>query len=481
MRNRRYPIRVRTRAAALVVLATLALAASPVSAAGASAVSDDEWFTSPTGQADYAQSAELAYEFLDERVDEYCSADGLCLPRSYQGGYFTTPTSDFTASFVYDDALIVMAYVARSNPEDIRRARAIGDALLFLQENDPAGDGRTRASYEPASLRDGRVEIGGAGTFTGNQAWAGMALARLYAVTGEQKYLDGAVRLGEWIQANTSDITRPPFGYTGGHDADGAPATFKSTEHNIDVTAFFAQLDQVTGDRVWLERASVAADFVAAMQQPDGHLATGTQPDGASVNGSPIPEDPQTWSFLATGEDRYDAALDWAIAELPSGDGPYRGTSFSDADRSKVWFEGNGHLALALRMRDAPGDEARVDDLLASVELAQRQAPNGDGKGIVAASSDGLETGFDDRYYASLHTGATAWYLLAITGLNPFVLADGASDVGATPEASAPTADPPATEGSDEAIAPWLLPVVAVGALALAAGTGILLLRRRRR
>jgi hypothetical protein len=50
------------------------------------------------------------------------------------------------------------------------------------------------------------------------------------------------------------------------------------------------------------------------------------------------------------------------------------------------------------------------------------QAPNADGKGIVSASSDGLDTGFGDLYYASLHTGATAWYLLAATGTNPFVL-----------------------------------------------------------
>jgi len=52
----------------------------------------------------------------------------------------------------------------------------------------------------------------------------------------------------------------------------------------------------------------------------------------------------------------------------------------------------------------------------------QRDAPNGDGKGIVATSTDGLDSGFGDLYYASLHTGTTAWYLLAAVGDNPFRL-----------------------------------------------------------
>jgi hypothetical protein len=45
-----------------------------------------------------------------------------------------------------------------------------------------------------------------------------------------------------------------------------------------------------------------------------------------------------------------------------------------------------------------------------------------DGKGIVSASSDGLDTGFGDLYYAALHLGATAWYLLAAHVTNPFTL-----------------------------------------------------------
>lgn len=415
------------------ISAVAALVAAVVLLGAAPAISDSRAPRAETGTdvtADPAASVALAYEFLDARVDEFCDGAGHCLPRSYQGGFFTTPTWDFTPSFVYDDALVVIAYTARGLPDDLRRARAIGDTLLFVQEEDPIGDGRTRASYEPHGIRQGRVEITGPGSFTGNQAWVGMALARLFHATGEQRYLDGALRTANWIQDNTADMTRAPYGYTGGQTDTGASLEWKSTEHNTDVAGFFAQLAQLTGDAVWAQRSAVAAGFVAAMQSADGHVDTGTLLDGSTVNTRPVPLDAQTWSALGTGDARYGAALDWTLGHLMATDGPYRGPSISDVDVSKAWFEGSGHLALALRLRDAAGDAAQADELLADIRLAQRDAVNGDGKGIVATSTDGLDSGFGDLYYASLHTGTTAWYLLAAAADNPFALPAAAASSG---------------------------------------------------
>ncbi|MGJ0390416.1 hypothetical protein [Microbacterium sp. CGR1] len=402
-----------------------ALVAAALVAGAASAASGDSVPDDPAAGAapDPTLSVALAYEFLDARVDQFCDGDGHCLPRSYEGGFFTDlPTWDFTPSFVYDDALVVIAYTARGLPDDIRRAQAIGDTLLFVQDEDPIGDGRVRTSYEPHGIRQGRVEITGPGTFTGNQAWVGMALTRLFHATGEQRYLDGAVRIAQWIQTNTADMVRAPYGYTGGQLEDGTSLVWKSTEHNSDIAGFFTQLAALTGDPVWADRAAVATDFVAAMQSADGHVDTGTLLDGSTVNTHPVPLDSQTWTSLATGDARYDTALDWTLANLIATDGQYQGPSISDTDVSKVWFEGSGHLALALKLRGAAGDADRAEALLDSIRLGQRDAANGDGKGIVATSTDGLDSGFGDLYYASLHTGATAWYLLAAAGDNPFSL-----------------------------------------------------------
>ncbi|WP_449407433.1 hypothetical protein [Microbacterium maritypicum] len=407
----------------LVVAALVAAAVVAGAATASGAVTPADEPAPAADPSDPATSVALAYEFLDARVDEFCDGAGHCLPRSYQGGFFTDlPTWDFTPSFVYDDALVVIAYTARGLPDDLRRARAVADTLLFVQENDPTGDGRVRTSYEPHGIRQGRVEITGPGTFTGNQAWVGMALARLFHATGEQKYLDGALDIAQWIQTNTADMTRAPYGYTGGQLEDGTSLVWKSTEHNSDIAGFFGQLAQLTGDTVWADRAATAAAFVAAMQAPDGHVDTGTLLDGSTTNVYPVPLDAQTWSSLATGDPRYGAALDWTLANLVAIDGPHHGPSISHVDVSKVWFEGSGHLALALKLRDGAGDAAEAEALLESIRLAQREAVNGDGKGIVATSTDGLDSGFGDLYYASLHTGTTAWYLLAAIGDNPFTL-----------------------------------------------------------
>jgi hypothetical protein len=403
----------------VLVAATVFAGAVPAVSAGVTSADDP---TPTVNVLDPEQSVALAYEFLDARVDEFCDGAGHCLPRSYQGGFFTTPSWDFTPSFVYDDALVVIAYTSRGLPADLRRAQAIGDTLLFVQAEDPIGDGRVRTSYEPHGIRQGRVEITGPGTFTGNQAWVGMALARLFHATGETRYLDGALRIAEWIQTNTADMIRAPYGYTGGQVDDGTSLTWKSTEHNSDISGFFTQLAHLTGDAVWADRAAVAAGFVAAMQSADGHVDTGTGLDGSTINTRPVPLDAQTWSYLGTGDPRYGAALDWTLANLIANDGPYTGPSISDTDVSKVWFEGAGNLALGLRLRDGQGDADRAETLLDSIRLVQRDAASGDGKGIVATSTDGLDSGFGDLYYASLHTGATAWYLLAEAGDNPFRL-----------------------------------------------------------
>ncbi|MEU6850388.1 Tat pathway signal sequence domain protein [Actinacidiphila alni] len=372
-----------------------------------------------------AASVSRAFAFLDAKFDEYGTGDALRVPRSYTGGFFETPTWTFVSSFAYDDALMIIAWLGRGRPGDIHRATVLGDTLLYAQDHDPIGDGRTRASYQPDSFTTptGSLDIGSPAAYTGNQAWVGMAFAHLYARTRHHRFLDGALRAADWIQRHTFDGTRAPYGYTGGRTADDQPNTYKATEHNIDTGAFFTMLARLTGKQVWRDRAAVAFSFVDAMRdRAGGHLWTGTDPDGVTTNRTPIPEDVQTWAYLATLDHRYSSSVDWVLRKLTAHDAGVSGVSFSDTDVSKVWLEGTAHTALAVRTRAARGDDRRAADLLRNIERAQATTPVGDGRGIPAASSDGLDTGFGDTYYASLHTGATAWYLLAALGHNPFRL-----------------------------------------------------------
>ena len=250
-------------------------------------------------------------------------------------------------------------------------------------------------------------------------AWVGQALVQLYARTGVTSYLTGATSVADWIQNNAHD-TRGHGGYTGGYDDKNKKITWKSTEHNLDVYGFFGMLATETGDSAWATRAQAARTFAVSMWNSGKQLFwTGTGTNGTSVNTDFVPEDTQTWSYLALGDATYASSIDYAVSHLNATDGSFSGTSFSSSDRSKVWFEGTAHLATALEVR---GDASQAAPYLSTIALAQTTAPNNDGEGIVAASHDGLKTGDGDEYYASLHTGATSWYLLALQAKNPFHL-----------------------------------------------------------
>ena len=122
-------------------------------------------------------------------------------------------------------------------------------------------------------------------------AWAGDALAQLYSATGMKAYLDGAVALGDWIYAHCRD-DRGPGGYTGGYTGSGSKIEWKSTEHNIDVYAFFRLLARETGNPVWSSRSAWARRFILAMwDTAAGRFNVGTTGNGASQEYSPQVED----------------------------------------------------------------------------------------------------------------------------------------------------------------------------------------------
>ncbi|MFG2127151.1 Tat pathway signal sequence domain protein [Streptomyces sp. NPDC048751] len=410
-----------------------------------------------------------AYAFLAAATDAYPDHGAVRLAQSYtdQAGLFST-------AFTYDNALAVLALLA-SGTEDARtRATALGDALLYAQAHDPVyDDGRLRQAYNvgPYTFYDGSpqpdgfvradgtanvgTQFGFTGTAVGDMAWAGIALGALARRTGKRRFLTGAVRIGEWIE-RVGRTDEPLGGYKFGVNGADEKLPFTSTEHNTDLIGLFGRLAGLTGDRVWRERRARAAAFVTKMWEPSGgFFYTGTN-DGVTINRSPIPEDTQTWTRLALRSPAFARSLDWAATHLavvdmadrrnstvPEGQS-YEGVTFSSAsvlanedapiadgqpkpDRNGVWFEGTAHLALALRDRHAPGDEARARRLLASIERAQDLLGGGqtlggravpDRSGVVSASSP-LDTGFGFGYYPYRHTGATAWYLLAAARANP--------------------------------------------------------------
>jgi hypothetical protein len=361
-----------------------------------------------------------------------------------------------------------LAYLTRGKHDDVARAKIIGDAILYAQKIDPAGDGRFRQAYF-AGVPDSNgvfVTTGLSffqGSAVGDVAWPGIALAQLYARTGLKKYLDGAVKAATFIETTTRDnVNVPPGGYYFGNGQ-----TNKSTEHNIDVYALFTMLARLTHDNSWLDGAQHARAFVEAMfDAPSGHFWTGTS-DPTHIFFDNSPEDVQTWSYLAFRDPRFAVSVDWVKTNLATTDTSFAfnngwanntalkirvngmtfaslsklGTVLGDpsVDADAVWIEGTGHLIAALLFRrlsaekDLPsfhGDLNLALQLIENVQVAQNslgagQTVNGQalvvGQGLTASTSP-LNTGFGFNYFPFLHIGATSWYLMGAQGENPLRL-----------------------------------------------------------
>jgi hypothetical protein len=363
-------------------------------------------------------SVAKAYEFLRLMMDKYATGSTRRFVRSYANGKLKT----LPDAFSYDDALFIDAMLA-ATPDGIARAKVVGDAFLYVQAHDPAGDGRVRAAYGPKPLKTPRdIKVDESASDVGDNAWVGQALVQLYAKTSDAAYLKGALEIATWIQENTYD-TRGSGGYTGGYTSGGEKIKWKSTEHNIDTYALFTMLATESGERRWISRASWAKRFVASMwNQRAGRFYVGTLDDGVTPNRPFKPEDVNSWSYLAFHNPAWAAAPSWDVTRLAVSKNGFSGVSFCSGDRSGVWFEGTAHLADALELRNQSGDESQAQTYLDDLKFAQTNGLNADGLGIIAASINGLSDCDGDKYFASLHVGATAWYIMSTGGANPFVI-----------------------------------------------------------
>ena len=412
-----------------------------------------------------------ALKFQNTMMDAYATGSTVRLTQSYSDQALRA------TAFTYDNAVAIQAYLALGGAANLERAEVLGNGLIYAQStNFPISDGRFAQGYfvnVPAADGSGAYITPAAFPFyfytsaVGDQAWAGMALAKLYRRTNNQKYLASSLRVANWIVTNTYS-TVGAGGYTFGtfinpsNQSEASP-NGKSTEYNIDTYAFFSMLAELTNNgnaengSPWKSLAEHALVFVHAMYNTTGgYFYTGTLGDQITVNTYPVPEDCQTWSYLALLDNHYKQTIDWALASLEStdtatspdssltGSESISGLVFDTAslattayDPDAVWLEGTSHTVAALTARAIAGDDsigARVKDLTtalglvskiqkAQAELGAGQTVNGAtiplGEGLVASTSV-MDTGFGYTYGPSLHIGATGWYLIASVGGNPF-------------------------------------------------------------
>jgi hypothetical protein len=380
------------------------------------------------------------------------------LPSNYPQGTCRTGALRNSAQ-VYDQALVLLAFLARRQPDDLRRAGLLADALAEAQLKDRTfKDGRLRNAYAGGELIDphlGATRLPGvyefdkhlyledesaAGTDTGDMAWAALALVQAHALLPKRAgdpYLIAASSIGRWIIDHTR-VEDGPGGFSGGvqgfERAAGNPEGqqrrgYRSTEHNIDLAALFEKLAAASGpdeSRRWNEQAGHAREFVESMRSGEGGpIWTGTSV-GSEINKSVIPLDTQTWGVLGTREPGPRAgALDWALDHCTER-GSRDGFDFNCNDGDGAWWEGTGQVAAALQWLGRGPDAAPMLARLAAAQVKLGKAAGA----LPAASRCGLTTGFDRTYrngrtvpvlYSNWpHIGATAWFIFAALGINPY-------------------------------------------------------------
>jgi hypothetical protein len=374
------------------------------------------------------------------------------------------------AAQVYDQALVLLAFLARGQPDDLRRAGLIAQALVEAQRKDRTfRDGRLRNAYASGELIDPHARTtrlpgaydrtaqrffedeNAAGSDTGNMAWAALALVQAHVLLpkhGGDPYLNAALSLARWIVNNTrADDALGGFtaGVSGFEQAAGIAQgqqrkTYRATEHNLDLDALFGHLAEVMGRQTpegqyWTAQAAHARRFVDKMRNDKAdaqYFWTGTG-GGTSINTSVIPLDVQTWSVLRTRQPANEAgALDWALMNCREGD-RRDAFDFNCNDGDGAWWEGTAQAAAALSWLKRDREAAPMLARLREAQLRDRSAAGA----LPAASRCGLTTGFDLPFRSGKtipwlypdwpHIGATAWFVFAALRINPYYVADGAA------------------------------------------------------
>jgi hypothetical protein len=434
---------------------------------------------------------------IPPRATQTRDGETLSLPQSNQAfGVVAQPSSPFPPDQVnrnfaatYEAALSIQTLI---NQGDLTDAQEVADALDYALYHDNHGDylstspGLQSGCFSGAAatqcgLHDAyfsgdialyndqpsSVGIGKAGdvrlagyscgpgilsfcstqdTATGgNNAWALLALLDEYKASGNAKYLNDAITIGNWILGlqDSSGYGGFHVGYSnGGEMPPKTLNTGKSTENNADIFIAFTSLAKYDPNNAttWINGAAAAGNFVMAMYDlQSGHFYNGTDPVGATrsqpglcpygatqgndiININIYPDcdflDSNTFTTLAmAASPQYSnyplpggGTMDWrrpiqyVLNTFPSavtaGAPPLQYQGFDivpsplmaadGTTTNGISWEFTGQVVEALRYVDQLYNQTTFETLaemyLAQMQQAQRSSPYGDGQGLVAST-----------------------------------------------------------------------------------------------
>ena len=423
---------------------------------------------------------------------------------------------------IYESAMVVLTLLATGDSADATNAREIVDAFVYALSHENQGDpipigpngaaGLHNGMFSgnvalindqgPGAGRRGQVRLAGFriesnlcgpshfclvldGATGGNNAFVILALVEAYAKFQDQRYLDAARRIGNWIHGNLLDMTGTGFGgYYLGYPDEGQAKQLvkgKSIENNADIYRAFAalatecqELGLTPEADEWNRRAAIAGDFVLALfDHAAGRFYAGTVPRGVLASPGISPDGPQrgdevinTYDFLdaqtfttlpLAPSPRYRNAIDWRRpvqwmvdhfpASVTAGGRQYHGFNLVNAPTegpNGIAWEFTAQAIVTMRLVDDLYNETTFEGAaqfyLDQIRSAHQSAPFADAKGVVASTLQGgdlvpayeqcLSTPFQ-CVAQRIGLAATTWSILAELNVNPFFR-----------RVSAPTFDP---------------------------------------
>lgn len=356
--------------------------------------------------------------FLGQQMDQYATS-GPRYVQTYRvpGEVSLTEIGNMLLrADSYDTAMAAIYFAARG---DLRRAGDLADGLCTALEHDAIGGGRLVAATQADRLLDPEecyatsvFRYDGATRDVGNACWAGIALTRLHARTGNYRYLHNALAIGRWLVAECA-VDDPWQGFSGGEDGWGNKRLWRSVEHNVDAFALFNNLFALTGDAGWKTAAGRAQTLVRACRTASGYYVTGTGVTQV-LNDGVIPTDVQTWTALAGIDPAAEAAsLQYMLDNLQATTAGFAGFRFAFAGAG-VQNEVTAGAAMAL-LKAGGALAAGAEPFLASLRQQQLSAPGADGLGVVATPGTEADTGagLGWKYFNWPHVASSAWTGLA--------------------------------------------------------------------
>jgi uncharacterized protein len=209
---------------------------------------------------------------------------------------------------------------AKKIREYLRNFLTSSDGAFFTSQDADLVQGEHSADYFALSDADRRkrgIPRVDQHVYARENGWAINAMATLYGVTGDASALADAIRSAEWIIANRS---LPGGGFR--HDAQDASGPYLGD--SIYMGRAFLKLYAVTGDRKWLRYAEETAGFVEKKFKSDAGYAAFVQPLAGKLRSKPQVDENvatvRTFNLLHcyTGKEIYRKAAQHAMRYLAS-------------------------------------------------------------------------------------------------------------------------------------------------------------------